>query len=85
MSNKKSKKKPHPKNTYRNAFERRYREVDFKKDDWMLEVLKICKKRLERNSDDFQARFDVGLIKICYDFSKEIDQRFKKSNATTKS
>tara|TARA_R100001440_G_scaffold3060_2_gene8000 strand:+ start:71 stop:316 length:246 start_codon:yes stop_codon:yes gene_type:complete len=78
MINKKSKKKLHPKNTYRNTFEKRYREVDFKRDGWMLEVLQICKKRLDHNPDDFQARFDVGLIKICYDFSKDIDQRFKK-------
>jgi len=85
MSNKKPKKKLHPKNIYRNPFERRYREVDFKKDDWMLDVLKICKKRLDHNPDDYQARLDVGLIKICHDFSKDIDQRFKKSNATTKS
>ena len=80
MSNKKSKKKPHPKNTYRNPFKRRYREVSFKKDDWMLEVLKICKKPLDHHPDDIQARIDVGLIKICHDFSKDIDQRFKKSS-----
>ena len=51
----------------------------------MLEVLKICKKRLDRHPYDFQTRLDVGLIKICHDFSMAIDQRFKKSNATTKS
>jgi len=51
----------------------------------MLEVLKICKKRLDHHPDDFQARFDVGIIKICHEFSMAIDQRFKKSHATTES
>tara|TARA_B100000123_G_scaffold46079_3_gene30618 strand:- start:5237 stop:5476 length:240 start_codon:yes stop_codon:yes gene_type:complete len=79
MGNKKSKKQ------FRNSFEKRYPEVDFQKDDWMLEVLKICKKHLDNNPDDFQARFDVGMIKICHEFSMAIDQRFKKRNVTTKS
>lgn len=80
-----SNKKRNLNNTTLGFFERRYREVNFKKDDWMLEVLKICKKRLERHPDDMQSRVDVGLIKLLHDFDKQIDQRFKKSNATTKS
>ena len=72
------KEKPILNHTTLGFFERRYREVNFKKDDWMLEVLKICKKQLERYPDDMQSLVDVGLIKLLHDFNKVLDQRFKK-------
>lgn len=79
MTIKKFKKKPRLDHATLGFFEKRYRfEVNFKKDNWMLEVLKICKKRLERNPDDMQSRIDVGLIKLLHDFDKAIDKRFKK-------
>lgn len=79
MTIKKFKKKPHLNHTTLGFFEERYRfEVNFKKDNWMLEVLKICKKQLERNPDDMQSRIDVALIKLLHDFDKAIDNRFKK-------
>ena len=60
------------------SFEKRYREVNLKKDDWMTEVLKVCKKNLERNPDDLQSKVDVGLIKLLHDFNKDLDKQFQK-------
>ena len=61
-----------------NYLKRRYRSVDFKKSDWMLQVLEVCKKRLQKNPDDEQTKIDVGLIKICHEFSMAIDQSMKR-------
>ena len=69
----------------RYKFERRYRTVDFKKDDWMLQVLKVCKERLDKNPDDEQSKLDVGLIKILHEFNIAIDKSMKGKSATTKS
>jgi len=60
------------------SFEKRYSEVNLKDDDWMIEVLKECKKNLERNPDDLQSKVDVGLIKLLHDFNKDLDKQFEK-------
>ena len=59
-------------------FKKRYKAVDFKKSDWMLQVLEVCKERLEKNPNHEQSKIDVGLIKICHEFSTVIDQSMKR-------
>lgn len=51
----------------------------------MLQVLKVCKERLDKNPDDEQSKLDVGLIKILHEFNIAIDKSMKGKSATTKS